>query len=102
MELEFEIGGVEIEIKGVQGIITLLGVVLLIGAVLAELSKPRAQRSWHGKVAGAVPYDFRPPTWEKLKANMWNPDDPQLVKDKAFGVGWDVNVGALARRAGLK
>ena len=101
MEFEIEFGGIEIEIKGIRGILTIAGLVLVGAAVVTELMKPPNQRRWHGKVAGAVPYDFRPPTWQRLKGNMWNPKDPHVMKDKAFGVGWDVNFGALARKTGL-
>ena len=101
MELEFEVGGIEVEIKGLRGLFTLVGLTLVGAAIMQELRKPPEQRRWRGKVGGAVPYDFRPPTWERLKTTYWNPGDTQVVKDKVFGVGWDVNFGALARKAGL-
>ena len=87
-------------IKGFRRLATLIGLTLVGAAVMKELRKPPADRRWHGKVA-SVPYDFRPPTWERVKATYWNPDDPQVVKDKVYGVGWDVNFAALARKAGL-
>ena len=86
--------------KGVGRLATLAGLTLAGAAIMKELQKPPEQRVWHGKVA-AVPYDFRPPTWERVKATYWNPDDSHVVKDKVFGVGWDVNFGAVARKAGL-
>ena len=38
------------------------GVGLVAAAVGTELLKPRRKRTWHGRVAGVVPYDFRRPT----------------------------------------
>ncbi|RJO72962.1 hypothetical protein D5S18_22020 [Nocardia panacis] len=43
-----------------------------------------------GKTFG-VPYDWRRPTWERVKARMWNPDDPRLFTPKSFGWGYDLN-----------
>ena len=51
----------------------------------------------HGSALG-VPYDFRLPTVERLKQTYWNPEDRRVVVPKAFGVGFDVNFGALVRR----
>ena len=48
-----------------------------------------------------IPYDLRPPTGERIRRSMWNPADPHLLRPRAFGVGWDLNVGALAVRLGL-
>jgi hypothetical protein len=51
-------------------------------------------------VAEVIPYDFRFPTLEKLQATFWDPDGPAIV-GTAFGVGWTVNFGRLARLAGV-
>jgi len=101
MELEFELGGIEVEIKGIGGLLTLGAIALVGAAVIQELIRPPEERTWHGRLAGKVPYDFRPPTLERLKSNMWNPEDSRVLTDKTFGVGWDVNLGAVARKAGL-
>ena len=70
----------------------------LAGAAVAkELRMPPSERTWHGVVAG-VPYDFRPPTVEKLRRSAWDPDNSQLLVPHAFGVGWSIN---FARLAGL-
>jgi Family of unknown function (DUF5808) len=101
MELGLKFGGIEVEIKGLGGIITLVGIFLIGASIIKELMRPPNERTWHGRLAGAVPYDFRPPTFERLKANVWNPDDARVLTDKTFGVGWDVNLGAVARKTGL-
>ena len=65
---------------------------LMVAAISQEMSKPESEREWHGKVAGLVPYDFRPPTWERIRAAYWNPDDPRIFTDRVFGVGWAINL----------
>ncbi|HXV72760.1 MAG TPA: hypothetical protein VEB69_15330 [Acidimicrobiia bacterium] len=65
-------------------------------AIIKELRKPKDQRTWHGKVADLVPYDFRMPTVERVRTTYWNPDGP-MVSAKVFGVGWAPNFGFLAR-----
>jgi hypothetical protein len=84
-----------------KSLAALVGVTLFGAALMKELRKPAEERTWHGRVGGMVPYDFRTPTWERLKSTLWNPNDAEIVKDKSFGVGWDVNFGAIARKAGL-
>ena len=68
----------------------------LVGAAVAtELAKPADKRTWHGRILGFVPYDFRPPTVERFKSRMWNPNDPHVLTPRAFGVGWDINWAQL-------
>lgn len=64
--------------------------VLAGSAIAKELDKPAQERTWHGAVAG-VPYDFRPPTVEKIRKTVWDPDNPHLFVPHAFGIGWSVN-----------
>jgi hypothetical protein len=70
---------------------------LLLGAIREESNKPEDQRTWNGMVAGVVPYDFRPPTFERLKAALWSPEDERLITPHPWGVGWTINVGRLVR-----
>jgi Family of unknown function (DUF5808) len=70
-------------------------------AIFRELAKPAGERTWHGTVFGFVPYDVRPPTLERLKSSLWNPDDPRVITPQPFGVGWSLNVYQLARRLGF-
>jgi len=65
-------------------------------AVIQELRKPSDERTWNGKVADLVPYDFRMPTIERVRSTYWNPDGP-IIAAKVFGVGWAPNLGALNR-----
>src|SRR5579864_7496965 len=65
---------------------------LVVAAVATELSKPEAERTWEGRVFGLVPYDFRPPTWQRIRDAYWNPSSDSLFSDRVFGVGWAVNL----------
>ncbi len=72
--------------------------VTFFAAIYQELRKPDAERTWHGKVAGVVPYDFRVPTIDRLRAAYWDPDTDQVFTDRVFGVGWAVNLPVAARK----
>ncbi len=73
----------------------LVTVVIAGLAVEQELSKPRRQRTWYGRV-GPVPYDFLRPTLERLRREWWQPDSAELITPRAFGLGWGLNIGRLA------
>ena len=79
-------------LRGIRRLIRLGAVALVVGAVATELSKPEAERTWHGRVIGIVPYDFRPPTWERIRGAYWNPASDSLFSDRVFGVGWALNL----------
>lgn len=67
-------------------------------AIYQELRKPPEARTWNGKVAGIVPYDFRLPTVDRLREAYWDPDNEQVFSEKVFGVGWAVNIPVAARK----
>lgn len=75
-----------------------VAMLLTMAAVAQELSKPEAERTWHGRVAG-VPYDFRWPTLRRFREAYWNPDDPRIFTDKVVGIGWAINFAQLVPRA---
>ncbi len=79
----------------------LTALALGIAAVVQELRKTPEEREWHGIVAGFFPYDLRPPTMARARSRWWNPEEPRVFVPKVFGVGWTVNVGRVARMAGL-
>ena len=68
-------------------------------AIVQELQKPSEERTWHGEVAGFVPYDFRTPTMGRVRTTYWNPEGP-IVSGKVFGVGWAPNLGAIVTMVG--
>jgi hypothetical protein len=85
------------DVRGkVRGAVRLASAGLAIAAVAQELRSPKAERTWHGRIA-KVPYDFRAPTPHRLLRRSWSPDDPRIIVPRAFGVGWTINfASALA------
>jgi hypothetical protein len=74
-------------------IVTLL---VFIQALRDQLSRPREERTWHGRV-GFIPYDFRIPTLDRIRDAYWNPDSEVLFTDRVLGIGWAINVAHLLR-----
>jgi len=72
-----------------------LGTSLVAAAVCQELRKPPEERTWHGQVGGFVPYDFRPPTLQRVREAYWNPDEPRIFTDRVLGLGWAINFYSL-------
>jgi hypothetical protein len=79
-------------LRRVRRTIRFAAVALVVAAVATELAKPEAERTWQGRVFGLVPYDFRPPTWERIRSAYWNPASDRLFSDRVFGVGWALNL----------
>lgn len=72
--------------------------IALIAAIYQELKKPPAERTWHGKVGGTIPYDFRIPTIERVRSAYWDPTSDTIFSDRVIGVGWAVNIPVLIRK----
>jgi hypothetical protein len=70
--------------------LSILTTFLIIRAIMEQLRLPPGERTWHGIIYG-VPYDFRRPTVERLRATFWNENTTQLLVPQAFGVGWTIN-----------
>ena len=68
------------------------------GAIYQELKKPAEERTWHGKVAGVVPYDFRVPDLRRIREAYWDPASDVLFTEKVVGVGWSVNLPVAMRK----
>jgi hypothetical protein len=68
------------------------------GAIYQELKKPAEERTWHGKVAGLVPYDFRVPDLRRIKDAYWDPTSDVLFTEKVVGVGWALNFPVAFRK----
>ena len=82
-------------------ILKLTAIALAVVAVVEQLRRTPADRTWEGQVAGIVPYDFRMPTLERARSRWWDPDDSRVIVHQVFGVGWTVNLGRLARLVGV-
>ena len=48
-----------------------------------------------------LPYDWRRPTWSRVKERVWNPHDSRLFAPKSFGWGYDINFFELLVRMGI-
>ncbi len=68
-----------------------LFVIYVAIAIAQQLQLPPEERTWYGKIAG-IPYDFRLPTVERLRATFWNKDTSQIFLPQAFGIGWSINM----------
>jgi hypothetical protein len=66
------------------------------GATVTLVTKNR-RGTWLG-----VPYDWRRPTWKRIRRRWWNPRVNRLFTPRAFGWGYDINVAALLRRLHLR
>lgn len=69
--------------------------------VVKELRRPSAERTWHGQLAGIVPYDLRRPTLERIQRTWWQPDEARLLTPHVWGIGWSINLGRIARLIGI-
>ena len=75
-------------------IMSVLLVIYVGVAIVEQLRRPSDDRTWHGWIAG-IPYDFRMPTVDRLRATYWNKDTGQILVPKDFGIGWTVNLYPL-------
>ena len=80
------------KLRNIRRLVRFVTFGLVVAAVATELSKPAEERTWQGRVGGIVPYDFRPPTWQRIRDAYWNPESDHLFSDRVFGVGWAVNL----------
>jgi hypothetical protein len=94
-ELTVQLGGVELTVKGWRGLATCSAVVLVAAVVAQELRLPVGQRTWHGHVFHYVPYDFRRPTFDRIRRSLWDPTNPSLFTDRSLGIGWSINLARL-------
>lgn len=44
---------------------------------------------------------WRPPTWSRFAETLWDPRNPKVLVPNVFRLGWTINFGALAVKAGL-
>ena len=75
----------------VNGIFSLLILIYVAIAIIQQLQRPPEERTWYGKIAG-IPYDFRLPTVERIRAAFWNKDTSKIFLPQAFGIGWSINM----------
>lgn len=93
-------GTVRRELGDLAWLLRTLVMLSVVGAVYKELRKPPEERTWHGKLLGFVPYDFRIPSLSRIREAYWNPSSDRIFTDRPLGVGWAVNIPAVLRRLG--
>jgi hypothetical protein len=67
----------------------------------AEVYDPDVRLPRSGRFLG-LPYDWRRPTKERVRQEVWNTDERRLLTPKAFGWGYGLNLAEVARRLGLR
>src|SRR5947208_553752 len=67
----------------------------IVAAIREQLNRPPEERTWQGKLFG-IPYDFRPPTIERLRDAFWNKNTAQVLVPQPIGIGWTINLYPLA------
>ena len=72
-------------------IFSIVFLIYVVIAITQQLQRPLEERTWYGKIAG-IPYDFRLPTVERIRAAFWNKDTSQIFLPQAFGIGWSINL----------
>ena len=78
-------------------ILSILFLVYVAIAITQQLQRPPEERTWYGKIAG-IPYDFRIPTVERIRATFWNKDTSQILLPQVFGIGWSINLYPIIHR----
>jgi len=72
-----------------------LFVLLVAFAIREQLRLPPEERTWHGRIAGIIPYDFRLPTAERIRATFWNKHTSEILVPQVVGIGWTINLYPL-------
>ncbi|MDO8689833.1 MAG: hypothetical protein Q7R39_07450 [Dehalococcoidia bacterium] len=86
--------------RTLKAALKVIGIGLVMAAVVQELRKEPAERTWRGRLTFSIPYDFTIPSIERIKEAYWNTQDDHIITDRVFGVGWGVSVHALLRKMG--
>jgi hypothetical protein len=86
--------------RSIIGLVRLFAIAATGSALIRELRLPPAERTWHGVVAGFLPYDFRLPNVRRIQERMWAPEDERLVVPTVFGLGWTINLARLGALVG--
>ena len=79
--------------SGIHGIVEANGI-----STMSHDDQPdtRGTRTFLG-----LPYDWRRPTWARVRERAWNRDDPRLLTPKSYGWGYDINVYELLTRVDI-
>jgi hypothetical protein len=89
------------ELNDLAWLIRVLILAAVAGAIYRELRLPPQERTWHGRLLGVVPYDFRLPTLGRIRNAYFNTASDRVFTPEPVGVGWAVNVAAVLKKLGV-
>jgi hypothetical protein len=89
------------ELTDLAWLIRVLILAAVAGAIYRELRLPPQERTWHGRLLGVIPYDFRLPTLGRIRDAYFNTGSNRIFTPEPVGVGWAVNVAAVLKRLGV-
>jgi hypothetical protein len=89
------------ELNDLAWLVRTLVFLAVAGAIYRELRLPAEERTWHGRLLGFIPYDFRLPTPARIRDAYFNTASDRIFAPEPIGVGWAVNVAAVLKRLGI-
>lgn len=89
------------ELNDLAWLIRTLVILAVAGAVYRELRLPPEERTWHGRLLGFIPYDFRFPSLARFRDAYFNTQSDAIFTPEPIGVGWAVNVAAVLKKLGV-
>ena len=75
--------------------------VTAVAATVGDADEPGATDHVGHARFGGVPIDLTPPSPERVAVTWWNPRDARIFVPRVFGLGWALNLGAVAVKLGL-
>lgn len=89
------------ELNDLAWLLRTLVILAVAGAIYRELRLPSEERTWHGRLLGVIPYDFRFPTPARIRDAYFNTRSDRIFTPEPIGVGWAVNLAAVLKRLGV-
>jgi hypothetical protein len=89
------------ELNDLAWLIRVLVFAAVAGAIYRELRLPPQERTWHGRLLGVIPYDFRLPSLGRIRNAYFNTASDRVFTPEPVGVGWAVNVAAVLKKLGV-
>ncbi|MDO8673158.1 MAG: hypothetical protein Q7O66_17270, partial [Dehalococcoidia bacterium] len=68
--------------RTLKAALKVIGIGMVMAAVVQELRKEPAERTWRGRLTCSIPYDFTTPSVERIREAYWNTQDDHIITDK--------------------